>query len=251
MVQGWIIGGSEIVIYFIISHLIRKRISILQTMNRIIYYWMTMTVLTMIWEIFFIVNYKSVNILAQQLILNNTHVWTKDYDMTYILPWKLSHIFYAEYGAYADKDYMLLYNDWSRVIESSHALFCGLFAFLTLYHRIKDPTLNRYFISLGISMGSQLMNSILYMMNYFNQLAEPSNINYCSPSFPCGHVLVKRAFMYVNIFWTIMPLYAILSVMINPICTISYKPFNKICLCMSKKHQDIQDKELNKEFISP
>ena len=136
MVHGWIIGGIEIIIYFILSYQIRKQISILQTMNRIIYYWMTMTILTMIWEIFFVVNYKSVNILAQQLILNNTHVWTNNYDITYILPWKLSHIFYAEYGAYADKDYMLLYNDWSRVIESSHASFCGLFAFMTLYHRV-------------------------------------------------------------------------------------------------------------------
>ena len=117
MVQGWIIGGIEIIIYFIVSYQIRKRTSILQTMNSITYYWMTMTVLTMIWEIFFVVNYKSVNVLAQQLISNNTHVWTNDYDMTYILPWKLSHIFYAEYGAYADKEYMLLYNDWSRVIE--------------------------------------------------------------------------------------------------------------------------------------
>ena len=128
---------------------------------------------------------------------------------------------------------------------------------MTLYHRIKDPNLNRYFISLGISMGSQLMNSILYMMNYFNQLAEPANVNYCSPSFPCDHALLARAFMYVNIFWTIMPLYAILSAMINPTGKVSYNPgskiysYCKICPCMSQELQYIQDKELNKEFISP
>ena len=95
------------------------------------------------------------------------------------------------------------------------------------------------------------MNSILYMMNYFNQLAEPSNVNYCSVAFPCGHALLNRAFMYVNIFWTIMPLYAILSIMINPTYKISYNPFNKICPCMSQELRYIQDKELNKEFISP
>ena len=40
---------------------------------------------------------------------------------------------YAEYGAYADKEYMTNKDKWSILIEGSHCLFCGLFAFLSLY----------------------------------------------------------------------------------------------------------------------
>ena len=45
---------------------------------------------------------------------------------------KLSPIFYAEYGAYADREYMNRHDDWSRVIESSHSLFCGVFALVAI-----------------------------------------------------------------------------------------------------------------------
>ena len=59
-------------------------------------------------------------------------------------------------------------------------------------------------------MGSQLMNSILYMVEYFIQCTDPNSVNYNDEEFPMGHVLSKRPFMWVNIFWTIMPLYTIL-----------------------------------------
>ena len=90
-----------------------------------------MTILTFIWECAFVLDYKNVNIISQQLIKNKEHVWNNEYDLSYVLPWKLSTIFYAEYGAYADREYMQNRNDWSRVIESTHALFCGLFAYFT------------------------------------------------------------------------------------------------------------------------
>ena len=34
---------------------------------------------------------------------------------------KLARIFYAEYGAWADREYMVSSDDWSRTIEGSHA----------------------------------------------------------------------------------------------------------------------------------
>ena len=171
---------------------------------------MTLTVLTMIWECSFIYNYKKINVLSTELVENNTHVWTNDYDLTYLLPWKLSFIFYAEYGAHADREYMITTDNWSRIIESTHAIFCGLFAFLVLFSKIKDSHINKYILAIGISMGSQLMNSILYMSEYFIQEKEINNINYCSPVFPCGTALSLRGFMYVNIFWTVMPSYIII-----------------------------------------
>ena len=54
-------------------------------------------------------------------------------------------------------------------------------------------------------MGNQLMNSILYMGQYFIQTGDKDSVNYNDDNFPVGFLLYKRAFMYVNIFWTIMP----------------------------------------------
>jgi len=69
----------------------------------------------------------------------------------------------------------------------------------------------RLLITKNIAMGAQLMNSILYMANYFNQIHESQNVNYNTKEFPTGTALSKRPFMYVNIFWTFMPLYTILK----------------------------------------
>ena len=63
--------------------------------------------------------------MANTLILTHKHVWTSNYDLYYVLPWKLSEIFYSEYGAYADREYMFLGDHWSRVIEGTHAFFCA------------------------------------------------------------------------------------------------------------------------------
>jgi len=182
-------------------------------MNVVMYYWLTMTVLTMFWECSFVYQYKSINAFSQELIDTNTHVWTNEYGWEYMLPWKTAFIFYGEYGAYADREYMVSANDWSRVIESSHAMFCGVGAVLVLYQKIQKryyiTNTKNYYLALGTSMGSQLMNSVLYMANYFVQIQDKYNINYCSREFPCRFALTARAFMYVNVFWTVMPSYAI------------------------------------------
>ena len=136
-----------------------------------------MTILTLIWEVSFISSYSSVTNVANSLLRDKTHVWTNDYNLSYILPWKLSSIFYGEYGAYADRDYMNLSNDWSRVIEGTHAIFCGTFALLTIIFKARDNELH-FLITSSISMGSQLMNSLLYMSNYLNETHNPDSVNY-------------------------------------------------------------------------
>ena len=171
-----------------------------------------MTILTLIWEVSFISSYSSVTNVANSLLRDKTHVWTNDYNLSYILPWKLSSIFYGEYGAYADRDYMNLSNDWSRVIEGTHAIFCGTFALLTIVFKARDNELH-FLITSSISMGSQLMNSILYMSNYLNETHNPDSVNYNDTSFPTGIALSKRPFMYVNIFWSVMPFYAIIRLL--------------------------------------
>ena len=61
----------------------------------------------MIWEIAFVYNYNNISKLSSELIASGEHVWLCDYDLSFLLPWKLAFIFYAEYGAYADREYMI------------------------------------------------------------------------------------------------------------------------------------------------
>ena len=133
LVPGWTIGLLEILIFFIASYGIKRFFTSLSQINNIIYYWLCMTVLTGIWESTYLVTYDSIVNTADQLILNDTHVWTNMYDLSYILPSELSHIFYAEYGAWADREYMSLNDNWSHTVEGTHLNFCAIFSFLDYF----------------------------------------------------------------------------------------------------------------------
>ena len=180
--------------------------------NTISYYWITFTILTGIWEYTYITNRNVIILNANELINSNTHVWKKKYNFDMILPWKTSFIFYSEYAAYADREYMSDKDDWSIIIEGSHALLCAVFALLSLYFNLQGNMKN-FYITMSISMWTQLMNSILYIVEYLIQINIPKNINYKN-RFPCGKFLEKRPFMYINIFWTIMPSYILMNYLI-------------------------------------
>ena len=68
-------------------------------------------------------------------------------------------------------------------------------------------------ITLSVSMGTQFMNSYLYMFSYFIQETETDNVNYNSSYFPSNKWLTYRPFMWVNIFWLVMPFYTIIYYM--------------------------------------
>ena len=173
--------------------------------NGLVYYWVMFTVLTGIWETFFVINYHNVENIAGNLLVNQTHVWTQNYSGINLNPSNFSQLFYAEYGAYADREYMNSRDDWSRVIESSHSILCGTFSLFAMCYYLFD-SMSEYIFCLSVAMGSQLMNSVLYMVNYCIQVQTPSSVNYNTTSFPSGVYLEKRPFMYINIFWTLMPL---------------------------------------------
>ena len=178
-------------------------------MNSITYYWLCFTVLTGIWEFYYISQKKKIKSYSDYLLSKKKHVWSEKYYITGILPWNTSKIFYSEYAAYADREYKRLKDNWSQIIEGSHAILCGLFALFALYNNYISNIKN-FYITMSISMGTQLMNSILYMSQYNIQIKTKKNINYNTISFPCGKYLIDRPFMYINIFWTIMPLYILL-----------------------------------------
>ena len=237
------IGVVEIAIYLLVGFILRDEFRSLKKINIISYFWLLMTVLTGIWEFAFINQYKEVHNYAETFIQNDTHVWTTRYDLSYVNPWKLSRIFYAEYGAHADREYIALDNHWSRVIEGSHAILCGLFATLALY--FKSHRKNKLFvISATVAMSTQLMNSILYMAQYFYQMRDPNSVNYPSAEFPAGFALWERAFMYVNVFWTLMPLYVIIM---------EYILYGKECLCCHirnrQKHNYLKYSSKYKKYI--
>ena len=181
----------------------------LRDFDPICYYWCCFTVLTGIWEASFVTNYTLVGDQGHYLLVTATRVWNTKYSLLYLLPWKLAIVFYGEYAAYADREYMSLKDKWSRLIESTHAFFCATFSLFTLilYTLEEDE---RAEVAWAIAMGTQLMNSILYMGQYMVQVHELSSPNHNSEEFPCGRALCKRPFMYVNAAWTLLPIYAII-----------------------------------------
>ena len=54
---------------------------------------------------------------------------------------------------------------------------------------------------MSVSMGTQAMNSILYMFNYFNQINDPESVNYNSYRFPCGFALTKKDLLCMLIYF--------------------------------------------------
>jgi len=213
-VNGIILGTMEISLFGLISYGCKDFLPNLQNMDSMIYYWFCLTILTGIWEISFIMNYKQCVDNSKELIIKKEHVWFNKYTLDNLLPWKFSKIFYAEYGAWADRDYMMITNYWSRLIEGSHAFLCGLVALHCMLNKTEGE--ERTFLILAVlSMGTQLMNSILYMGEYFIQTRDQGSVNYNSYIFPIGILLTKRGFMYVNLLWTIMPSYCIYSLLVN------------------------------------
>lgn len=208
MAYGWVIAILEILIFFIITYVCKKRVAVLSNINPICYYWLCMTILTGIWEASYISNYHEIEGIAKDLITNKEHAWTNQYSLSYVWPWKLAKIFYAEYGAWADREYMSLTDVWSHTIEGTHALFCASFALGGMITRLDKKTV-KSLIMVGMAMAFQLMNSILYMVEYSIQCNDKDSVNFNTPSFPTGIAMVKRFFMWVNIFWILMPSYII------------------------------------------
>ena len=202
----------EVGCIFIPAYIAKCVLQPYQNMNMLLFMWTCFTIATGVWETGFIVQYNTTCYTAKKLLDTKEHVWTNTYNMSYLLPWKFSNIFYAEYGAYADREYMIPMDNWSRTIEGSHAIMCGCFALFGMFFKYINA-FPHYMCAISICMGAQLMNSVLYMINYFHQTQDKTNVNYNTIQFPTGNFLEKRPFMYINIFWTIMPTICIINLL--------------------------------------
>jgi len=203
-INGTMSALTELGLFFISSYFIRQH-NDLSYIHPVAYYWFMFTIMTGIWEFTYVTHKQTVSQKARELINTDQRVWTSDYSVCVLLPWNFSKIFYAEYAAYADREYMVSTDRWSLVIEGSHATCCAVFSIMAICFYIHDATMLRFYISMGAAMGSQLMNSLLYMSEYVIQTHDSDNENYNSDDFPCGFLLSKRPFMYINILWTFMP----------------------------------------------
>ncbi len=210
-VNGIIIGLLEICSFLFISYYIRINNEQFVTIPLFSYFWFCITVLTGFWESVFIYNYDKVHDCAIDYIKNKKSTWTNEYTLDYVLPWKVSTIFYTEYAAHADREYLSKTNKWSKIIEGSHEWCCGLFSLLSLLAKYNNNS-NLYYLCVGVSMGTQFMNSLLYISNYFIQMKDSNNPNYSSIDFPAGFLLCRRAFFWVNLCWLLFPVIILLTI---------------------------------------
>jgi len=208
MVSGINIAILEVYFFFKCAQFMKEDIAVLTEIDIISYYWLMFTVMTGIWEAYFVQNRSYVKRISQQLLREKTHVWTNDYSLDTLHPSKFAMQFYAEYGAYADREYMVVRDDWSRLIESTHAFVCAGFSATGVgYMVIYNPVMSQKCVL--IAMSAQWMNSILYIGQYMIQTQEKYHINEDRPQFPTGKCLLDRPFFYINVLWTVMPMYVV------------------------------------------
>ena len=79
MVTGLVIALVQIFILFGGSYLLRNKFPQLKQIETLTYYWLTMTVLTMLWEICFVVDYNNTTLYALELLAEKTHIYTQEF----------------------------------------------------------------------------------------------------------------------------------------------------------------------------
>lgn len=208
MVEGINLAVLEIYLIYKISEEIRYNYVGLHEIDLVTYYWLMFTIMTGIWEFTFVSHRKESTEVSRSLISRKEHVWTNNYSLDTLWPSKFALQFYGEYGAYADREYMIVKDDWSALIEGTHAFVCAIFSSAGCIELANNN--NELFIKyILIAMSAQWMNSVLYIGQYMIQINEEYHINENRKEFPTGKYLIKRPFFYINVLWTAMPMYVI------------------------------------------
>ena len=201
--KGYLCALLEVSIFLTISSYIFGHTE-LHSINWLVCTWLMFTTLTGIWETKYLSSRHDISEYARQLIYNHQHVWTNEYNPIVVWVYYFSKLFYAEYGAWADREYMFYTDGWSFTVEGTHCFICAFFSTLSLLAQINGNT-TLFIVLAAIAMSSQLMNSIMYLRQYCIQCATPTSVNYNCSNFPCGSFLMKRPFMWINALWIAMP----------------------------------------------
>ena len=133
-ISGTISAIVELIVFGNIAYNIRNSLSF-DNIDNITYYWLCFTILTGFWELTYLSRKNEISNISKILIKDNSHVWKNKYPFSSIIPKNFSRLFYAEYGAWADREYMTNTNYWSNLVEGTHCLFCALFSLISLTNR--------------------------------------------------------------------------------------------------------------------
>ena len=211
---GWTIGTLELVFFLFFSGGVRYIFSGYRKIDAITYYWLCLTILSGIWEVGYILNYSEIVSTATELIENDEHVWLKQYNFSYTLPWNMAKIFYAEYGAWADREFISNSDEYTHQVEGTFMIFCAIssaFGLMTDFERRSVISV----VAVGFAMLIQLISTIIYIVDYVVQLRDYYNVNFYSGDFPVGTMFSKRPFLYANVLWLLMPAYIIFFQLFN------------------------------------
>ena len=210
-IKGYVGAAIEMILFASVAYLLR--VGPLKGLAGVHYYWFCFTILTAYWEIVFVHWYNYVALYAHALKEANQSVWTTYYPITMIAPNHLSCIFYADYGAWGDREYMNISihgrtDYWSRLIESTHMIFCGFVCLASLLATYRGYGFAGTVLGCA-AMGAQCMNSVMYLAEYLLQCNDPKSVNANNATWPTGSWMLGRPFMWVNFFWTVMPIFII------------------------------------------
>ena len=198
----------ELSLFWFSSYALATVFPSLQNIETVTYYWLMFTILTGIWEFSYIKNMKKVRRVGMKLLSKKKHIWNNLYNLKTLIPTKFAIQYYAEYGAYADREYYYLRDYKSLIIDSSSSVQSGFYSLLGLLFYLFDSySCALAFISLSISL--QFVSNFIYLSEYYCQLYDSLSYNFNTTRFPCGKFLTKRPMMLINFLSLIVPSYII------------------------------------------
>ena len=98
IVPRWLGALVVVIIFIALVSCLRFLTDRFDDIDLITYYWVWFTILTMVWEIFYVLLHQRAVNLAKELKETNKHVWCQLWPISILLPSKTSEIFYAEYA---------------------------------------------------------------------------------------------------------------------------------------------------------
>ncbi len=203
----------ELIIAMVIFNNIYSIINFID-LPKFVFYWIAFSILVCIYEIAYLYNFKNITRNAKALIKTKNSIWFEKYDISKLLPWKFAKLFYTDYIANSDREYINNNTKYGKIIESTHLFICGGLYLLALIMNIYG-NINKFKTLLFMSFGAQIMNIIMYTLFLYFQIHNKFSSNYASKRFPIGRYYEKRPFTYINIIYIIMIISIIIYYIIN------------------------------------
>ena len=213
------------------------------TYNIILYNWLGINSMINICKC--VCYYKKETIYNGTLYLVNKSIsiWTTSYPFYMVLPWNFIILMFINYSSYVDREYINIIDTWDKIITGKYyyiyiyGILYGiyncidhLFIFFALAGQIINTSLffnitRKYNVLILLYiiatlyqdimynyiiyfiMSSQILETLLYLKNYYYQTSLSSSLNMNSIDFKCGKLFINRPFIYFNLMWIVVPLY--------------------------------------------